>query len=58
MKPYGVKKQHGCLDDYVRKSKEVSANPKLKNAKKRLYKSLKAKARKQNSLTSNYPEVN
>ena len=54
MKPYGVKKEHGCWIDYVRKSKEVSANPKLKNAKKRLCKALKAKARKQNTLTLHY----
>lgn len=53
MKPYGVKKQHNAWSDYVRKSEEVSANPKLKNAKKRLCKSMKAKERKQNKTINN-----
>jgi hypothetical protein len=51
MKAYGVSKHWGAWDDFVRKTDEVSANPRRKNAKRRLYKTLKTRERKNNKIT-------
>jgi len=51
MKAYGnIKKTWGETDDYVRKSDETFANPKLKNAKRRQAKTLKNRERKNNKI--------
>jgi hypothetical protein len=51
MKAYGAtKKQYGEFEDYVRKSNEMFANPKLKNVKRRNAKTLKTRERRNNKL--------